>query len=778
MFVADSPHADGSNYQIIGTRKPKIFHAQDVENRIKWICDKYGIPYGINDNNNGSNSSYHTPIEDLWKPETKILEGHNRHLELLRVMESELQRNRGIKPLEDIKQISQFWNRKHCIPPLNDIEFERQWKDAIKFVSKSINDIPYYHNNNNNNNNNRNGSNNYHNDHPKSNIEQQLRQSQTISRERGENYFEYIVKSIKRTVKCEDALTRQILYTGFSAYVEDDPLNLGILAPTSEGKTYPIIESLQYFPDDDVWYIGQMSPKVLVRQKGILIDKKSGEPLYDKVQELRTKSRELKKNKRATKDKEEQEQLTEEIDKINENVRKMFENSKTLIDLSGKILVFLEPPQHELWNLLKPILSHDKKEIEFPFVDKTANSNAETKDVVVRGYPACIFCSAKDESKWEIWDEIKSRILVTSPNMVPEKYQQSNKLIAQSKGLPNLIQQQVIISDEEIELTKNCILLIKQKINELKFENNKNGKISLWIPYYDLLQTELPAIKGTDVRFAKKVFSLLNIVPIVKSDYRMVLMMEGESSVIADLQDLKEVLSIIQNFDGIPKFKIEFFNEIFYPCFNRKTEPDSKTNDEGQKVKEEEIKAVTTRELCDYFKVKRGKPISTDNLKHTYLNQLINEGIIDYTESKINAKQNIYYPLVTDSLSIESIMSPIDKDPQHSSTIYEKITKNITEGWIFHEIVGLVSYRLDQATIEVPDYIKDREIFQIFDNNKYILEEQERSRITLSISDFIEKYSHIVNIPIDNKRSNILTDFAKRSSFLSLLAKIDRFDKK
>jgi len=303
MFVADSPHADGSNYQIIGTRKPKVFNAQEVENRIKWICDKYGIPYGINDNNNGSNSSYHTPIEDLWKPETKILEGHNRHLELLRVMESELQRNRGIKPLEDIKQISQFWNRKHCIPPLNDIEFERQWKDAIKFVSKSINDIPYYHNNNNN----RNGSNNYHNDHPKSNIEQQLRQSQTISTERGENYFEYIVKSIKRTVKCEDALIRQILYTGFSAYVEDDPLNLGILAPTSEGKTYPIIESLQYFPDDDVWYIGQMSPKVLVRQKGILIDKKSGEPLYDKVQELRTKSRELKKNKRATKDKEEQE---------------------------------------------------------------------------------------------------------------------------------------------------------------------------------------------------------------------------------------------------------------------------------------------------------------------------------------------------------------------------------------------------------------------------------------------------------------------------------------
>jgi hypothetical protein len=159
-----------------------------------------------------------------------------------------------------------------------------------------------------------------------------------------------------------------------------------------------------------------------------------------------------------------------------------------LIDLRGKILVFLEPPQHELWELLKPILSHDKKEIEFPFVDKTKYSNAETIDVVVRGWPACIFCSAKDESKWEIWDEIKSRILVTSPNMIPKKYEKSKKLISQNKGLPNLIQQQIIISDKERESTKNCILLIKQKIQELKkSSNNKNHQIFTWIPYLDLL---------------------------------------------------------------------------------------------------------------------------------------------------------------------------------------------------------------------------------------------------------------------------------------------------
>lgn len=602
------------------------------------------------------------------------------------------------------------------------------------------------------------------------------------------NFFEYVKKKIKKTVKCEDALIKLILYTGFSTYGKDDPLNLGILAPTSEGKTYPIIESLKYFPDEDVLYIGQMSPKALVRQKGTLIDKETGEPLSDKVPELIIKSRELTKKKKTITSKEEKEQLAEEIVKIEEDITNLHENSKTLIDLGGKILVFLEPPQHELWNLLKPILSHDKKEIEFPFVDKTAKSNAETKDVVVRGWPACIFCSAKDESKWEIWNEIKSRILISSPNMIPKKYQQSNQLIAQSKGLPNIVQQQIIISNEEIETTKSFIFLIKQKINEWK-SKNQYGKISLWIPYNDLLQKELPANKGTDVRFTKKIFSLLNVVTIVKSDLRRLLVMEGETSIIAELTDLSEVLAIAQNFDGLPKFKAEFFNDIFYPSFQRKTEPES--NDK----KQEERIAVTTRELCEYYKEVRKKPITTDNLKHTYLNQLINEGIIDYTESKVHARQNIYYPLVTESLPIESIMSSIDKESQHSYTILEKITKNITEGWIFHEIIRLIHYRLDWKDLEtiedvknsdkfeLVEYLKDAERFGIWDREIGLIdtvsntEEEQRKRKKLSVDEFITKYVTESITLIDNKRSSILTDFAKSSQFLSTLGKIDSVGK-
>ena len=270
MFCSYSPHNNGSNYQIKGTLKPQVFEAQVVENRIGGICDKYNIPYGFNNNNSIGYQT--TSIEELWKPETKILEGHNRHLELLRIMESLLQNNRKM-PIDMIKQMAQIWNQNHCVPPLDDTEFEKQWKDATKFISKNI--II--------NNGNGNGhSSNINNDN--SNIKQQNEiKLPTAPIIENKNYFEYVVKSIKKTVKCEDALIRQVLYTGLSSYVEDDPINLGILAPTSEGKTYAVTEPLQYFPGDDVLYIGQMSPKVLVRQKGILIDKKTGQPIKNQV---------------------------------------------------------------------------------------------------------------------------------------------------------------------------------------------------------------------------------------------------------------------------------------------------------------------------------------------------------------------------------------------------------------------------------------------------------------------------------------------------------------
>lgn len=108
---------------------------------------------------------------------------------------------------------------------------------------------------------------------------------------------------------------------------------------------------------------------------------------------------------------------------------------------------------------------------------------------------------------------------------------------------------------------------------------------------FKLLAQELPSNRGTDVRFTKRIFSFVNILPILRYDQRISIILENETSIIAELDDLKEVLFITQNFEGIPKYKKDFFENVFIPCYKAKMEPDSSADGK----KSEEIISVNTK---------------------------------------------------------------------------------------------------------------------------------------------------------------------------------------
>lgn len=54
----------------------------------------------------------------------------------MRAMESLLARNSSILSSEQIKPLAQQWNNQHCSPPLDDKEFEKQWKCATDFIGR------------------------------------------------------------------------------------------------------------------------------------------------------------------------------------------------------------------------------------------------------------------------------------------------------------------------------------------------------------------------------------------------------------------------------------------------------------------------------------------------------------------------------------------------------------------------------------------------------------------------------------------------------------------
>lgn len=133
-FCCPSPHEDGSNYEIIKTLEPGTF-GEEIEQKLFQIYEKYDLLV---------DKSGKIPIKKLFESDFVVYEGHNRHEALLRIMESLLQRNKSILSKEQIKQLARDWNLNHCKTPLNENEFERQWKDANKFIEGNINGTNHF----------------------------------------------------------------------------------------------------------------------------------------------------------------------------------------------------------------------------------------------------------------------------------------------------------------------------------------------------------------------------------------------------------------------------------------------------------------------------------------------------------------------------------------------------------------------------------------------------------------------------------------------------------
>ena len=558
------------------------------------------------------------------------------------------------------------------------------------------------------------------------------------------DYIEFVVRTVKKTVKGEDALVRLLVYVGLTVY-SHNPLCLGIRAPTSEGKTYAITQTIQkFFPKEDIWLIGSMSPKALIRQNGVLVDS-NNEPLEARIRELKVKIKECARD----------DDLNQKI-YLESELAKLYQTGKWLIDLHGKILVFLEPPHPDVWEIIKSILSHDSWEIEHPYVD----ADLKTKNIVTRGWPVCIFCSAKDESKWDIWPEVQSRFMIVSPNMSEEKYLESNRLTFQKLGLPDFVQQQIIVSDAEVDLARKCILRLKQRISGLcpiRYVQNEYIPYNpVLIPYHEYLAESLPHHKGSAMRTASQVVSLLDIVTLTRSQFMFDFKIE--KMVITRPEDLVEVLRVTKNmtnsnYSNLPNHKVKFLKEVFRPVYESKSSPDS--NDD----KKEKVIAVTSKELCDFYKKQKGRGITTDNLKKQYLNELLVNDVIGETRSEIDGRQHIYFPLIDlhDENEVHEGLSAINAGKitkLSNKSVFDnllyvpriKLSKNykeVPEDWLIIHILGLANYRIGLTKIEgcLADFLNATDEFRLLE-----LIGNDETRLT--VREFILKYESNISISI------------------------------
>jgi Bifunctional DNA primase/polymerase, N-terminal len=138
-YVVCSPsiHKNGFRYEIVGTKNPVILdknRSEQLQNDLNQIYKKYGE---IGD----KSASGLTPISELFQDDYIATVG-SRHPNILRAMDSLIQKHKHNLPMEQIKEMGIAWNQKHCQPQLDDDEVEKQWKCALNFIENNTD--PYH----------------------------------------------------------------------------------------------------------------------------------------------------------------------------------------------------------------------------------------------------------------------------------------------------------------------------------------------------------------------------------------------------------------------------------------------------------------------------------------------------------------------------------------------------------------------------------------------------------------------------------------------------------
>ena len=293
--------------------------------------------------------------------------------------------------------------------------------------------------------------------------------------------------------------------------------------------------------------------------------------------------------------------LNAQIKSVKEEKEDVYKNAKKLIDLSHKILIFLDTPRSELLNALMSLLSHDSYEGEYEYADSTS-VGIKSRTNVLRGWPVIIFAQALDFSHYKRYPEIQRRFVITNPKMDKEKYEAAIDLIFKKFSYPSHVYEALVVSKAEKLQVQKIIRELRQNLLSVCNSVEPGGN-NVIIPFFEGLKNGC-ALKGnaaSDMTSAYRLSSYLSLLPIINLDKRPRIHFRRKGDPImqimpfATADDLKEAMFLMEHASGVRPYIQEWYEQVFLPTFNTKTGPDSKYLPSSDTTKTEDIIAVTTR---------------------------------------------------------------------------------------------------------------------------------------------------------------------------------------
>jgi len=377
-----------------------------------------------------------------------------------------------------------------------------------------------------------------------------------------------------------------------SAYTEDSQLNLSFNAPSSSGKSFLPIEIARLFPQEDVLELGYVSPT----------------SFFHSASEFNKETHEY------------------------------------LVDLSSKIIVFLDQPHTMLLEHLRPLLSHDKKEIKVQITDKGQKHGLRAKKIVLRGYPSVVFCSAG----LRLDEQEATRFLLLSPEISQEKIRagiiESLKKSANSQSYKDILD-----ADPGRILLKERIIAIKRAgITDIRIEDEAT--------ILEQFFASRKMLKPGHQRDIKRLVSLIKVLTLLNLWWRE----QDGTVIIATAEDVRTAFSLWERISltqelNIPPYLYQLFVDVILAAFNDKNGDRS-----AGFLDATGALGVSRQELLKkHFEV-FGRPLDSTQLRQQILPMLTQAGLISEEVDPSDKRQKLIYPLL-DPNNSESSGGVIDK---------------------------------------------------------------------------------------------------------------------
>ncbi len=382
--------------------------------------------------------------------------------------------------------------------------------------------------------------------------------------------FNDLSKILDITIK-EDKNNKIIVFLcALSIYTDNSQYNIIFNAPSSTGKSFIPIEIAKLFPEEDIMEIGYCSPTSFFHDFGE----------WDDIKKIST------------------------------------------INLSGKLIIFLDQPHNTLLERLRPILSHDKKEINIKITDKSDKKGLRTKNIMIIGFPAVIFCTAG----LNVDEQESTRMFLLSPEITQDKLQQTihNRIL---KETDYILYTENLGKNKDREILKKRVCTIKNEgIKDIKIVNSEYVE--------SLFLSDKAILKPRHQRDINRFLALIKMSALLNVWYR-----ERQGDIIVatkeDIDNAYEIwkdLSKTQEYN-IPPYVYNFFEEVIRPLYLEKNEST------------DEYIGLSKQEILKHAR-KLGKNIGDWKFRTQIMPALDTAGLVIEEEDHNDKRKKLYYPQI------------------------------------------------------------------------------------------------------------------------------------